>query len=200
MMQYLKKPVAGFLLLFGIIHIILFIMHSEHQVFWHIYTGLMLLTSIGYIYYERNINSRRLVDSFITGIVVALAIVILHTLFSIVFNDLHYYNLMKKMIHLGVYVKWQLVITLVLSIPLQELFMRNMLQNYLNENFNRYIASLIVSLCATSLFMYVVSLPVLFSIFITQFILALSYYHTKRLITPITGQILAIIIFMLIHR
>lgn len=199
-MNQLKKPIGGFLLLFILFHIILFLMRSEHQVFWHLYTGLMLFSSIGYIYYERNIASKRLLDSVITGILASLVIVILHTLLSLVFKDLHYFHILKELVKLGVYVKWQLIITFVVSIPLQELMMRNLLQNHLDERFNRYISAFIVSLCATSLFAYVLNIQILCFIFITQFILAISYHHTKRLITPVTGQIVSIIIPMLIYR
>ncbi|WP_414043576.1 CPBP family glutamic-type intramembrane protease [Macrococcus animalis] len=199
-MNQLKKPIVGFLMLFILFHVILFAMRNEHQVFWHLYTGLMLLSSIGYIYYERSIASKRLLDAIITGILASFIIMILHTLLSFILRDLHYFNVLKEIVKLGVYVKWQLLITLFVSIPLQELMMRIMLQDYLDERFNRIITSVIVSLCVTSLFIYTVDIQILIFIFLTQFILAISYHHTKRIITPITGQIVAIVLLILIYR
>lgn len=199
-MNTIKKPIYGFLILFTIFHIILFGMRSEHQVFWHLYTGLMLFSSIGYIFYERNIHSKRLLDAIITGILASFVIVILYTFLSFIMKDITYFHLLKVIVGLGVYVKWQLIISLFISIPLQELFFRNMLQNYLDDRFNQFVSACIISLCVTSLFMYSLSIELLLFIFLTQFILALSYHNTKRLITPIIGQIFAIIILTLIHR
>lgn len=199
-MNNIKKPIYGFLSLFIIFHIILFGMRSEHQVFWYLYTGLMLFSSVGYIYYERNIHSKRLLDAIITGILASFIIVIIHTMLSLIMKDIGYFHLLKVIVGLGVYVKWQLIISLFLSIPLQELFFRNMLQNYLDERFNQFVSAFIVSLCVTSLFIYYISTELLIFIFIVQIILALSYYNTKRLITPIIGQIIAVIIVMLIYR
>ncbi|MGK0576821.1 CPBP family glutamic-type intramembrane protease [Macrococcus capreoli] len=196
----LKKPIAGFLLWFILYHCILFIMRQEHQVFWHLYTGLMLLASIGYIYYERNIESKRLLDSLITGILASFVIVMLHTLLSFILPDIRYFHILKTLVSLGVYVKWQLMITLVISIPLQELMMRILLQNELDTRFKPLVTALVVSLCATSLFVYAVNINILIFIFMTQVILAMSYQHTKRLITPMTGQIVAIILFILIYQ
>lgn len=199
-MKHLKRPITAFMMLFVLYHIVLIFMRNEHQVFWHLYTGLMLLASVGYIYYERNINSKRLLDSIITGILASFIIVIIHTGLSFIFKDLHFFHVIKQLVKLGVYVKWQLIITLVISIPLQELMFRNLFQNQLDEWMNRYLSALIVSILATSLFMYVVSYEILIFIWMTQFILALSYRHTNRLITPITGQVCAIIILILIHQ
>ncbi|MCE4955699.1 type II CAAX prenyl endopeptidase Rce1 family protein [Macrococcoides caseolyticum] len=200
MMNIIKKPVAGFILLFSLFHIILLMMRSEHQVFWHLYTGMMLFASISYIYYERNIESKRLLDSVITGILASFVIVTLHTLLSFILKDIHYFNVLKEAVRLGVYVKWQLMITLVISIPIQELMFRTLLQNTTDERFNRYLSGCIVSIAVTSLFMHVLSIQILVFIFIVQFVLALSYSHTKRLITPLTGSVLSIILLMLIYQ
>lgn len=199
-MNRLKKPLIGFLLLFVVFHIILLLMRNEHQVFWHLYTGMMLLSSVGYIYYERNIHSKRLLDAFITGILAGLLIIIMHTMLSFVFKDIHYFHILKTLISLGVYFKWQLVITLLVSIPLQELMIRTMLQDALSERLNVWICAIFVSLAITSLFMYTLSVQMLIFIFIAQMILALSYAHTKRLITSMTAQIIAIILFALIYQ
>ena len=195
----LKNPLFTFFVTFILFHIVLFMMHGEKQVYWYIYTGLMLVCSIGYIYYERNVDSRRLMDSIITGVLTSFAIVLIHTVLSLIIKDIHYFQVLKSLVHLGVYFKWQLIISLVVAIPLHELFFRSVLQNELMNKYNTLIACLFTSLLSTSLFFWSVNWKVIIFIFIVQMILAASYAHTKRLITPMIGQILSIIILILIH-
>lgn len=195
----LRKPITWFILSYILFQVILFGMRNEHQVFWHLITGLMLLASISYVFYQRHIDSSRIPYSLLIGIGASIAIVIVHTLLSYAMKDIHYFYVLKTLVSIGVAYKWQLIISLVITVPLHELYMRSLLQDELMDRFNLYIAVLITALASTGLFIWTLNIQLLIFIFIVQIILAVSYALTKRLITPMTGQILAIILLILIH-
>lgn len=193
-----SKPLILFASLFILFHLILLLMHHEKQVFWHIYTGFMLLLSLSYIYYERNINSKRLLESIITGVLAAIIILIAHALLSVILPDIRYFHILKVMVSLGIYFKWQLIISFVVSF-LFELYIRSILQNELMQRLNVGLTIFIVAIISTSFFSWAVSLQILSFIFIVECIVAASYQNTKRLITPLIGKLLAMLILMLMY-
>ncbi len=194
-----KKPLTWFVITYLIFQLIVILMRNDEQVFWHIMTGLMLFASVSYLFYERSIESKRIPTSVGVGIAASFAIVIVHALISYIIKDVHYFHILKTLVTVGVYYKWQLIITMVVTIPLHELYMRTMLQQRLMEHTSKWAAVLITSLASALLFVWTLNLELVLFIFVIQCILAVSYAYTKRLITPMIGQILAIIILILIH-
>ncbi|TDM12421.1 CPBP family intramembrane glutamic endopeptidase [Macrococcus lamae] len=195
----IKKPLIWFVFIYIFFQTILILMRHEEQVFWHIITGLMLLSSISYVFYERSIDSRRIPVSIAAGIGASITIVLIHTLASYVTKDVHYFHILKTLVSIGVYYKWQLILSLMITVPLHELFMRSMLQQRLMDITRPWIAILITSAASALLFIWTLNFQLVLFIFIVQCILAVSYAYTKRLITPMIGQILAIVILIFIH-
>ena len=59
-MKNTSKPLIWFVASFIVFHLILFIMWGEHQEYWYLYTGIMLIAGISYVFYQRDITSKRL--------------------------------------------------------------------------------------------------------------------------------------------
>ena len=62
-MKNTSKPLIWFVASFIVFHLILFIMWGEHQEYWYLYTGIMLIAGISYVFYQRDITSKRLLTS-----------------------------------------------------------------------------------------------------------------------------------------
>ena len=66
---------------FHCIPLILFVMWGEHQEYWYLYTGIMLIAGISYVFYQRDIESKRLLTSIGVGIATGIVLVIIQLIF-----------------------------------------------------------------------------------------------------------------------
>ena len=200
-MKNTSKPLIWFVASFIVFHLILFIMWGEHQEYWYLYTGIMLIAGISYVFYQRDITSKRLLTSIGVGVITGVVLVIIQLIFSLISSQITYTELIKELSRTGVYFKWQMLITILFVIPCHELYMRAVLQKELNKfRLPRWITILIPALCSSSLFIYLDKWWIVIFIFIAQVILSLSYQYTRRLVTSSFGHIVAIILFIIFHE
>ena len=203
-MKNTSKPLIWFVASFIVFHLILFIMWGEHQEYWYLYTGIMLIAGISYVFYQRDITSKRLLTSIGVGVITGVVLVIIQLIFSLISSQITYTELIKELSRTGVYFKWQMLVTILFVIPCHELYMRAVLQKELNKfRLPRWLTILIPALCSSSLFIYLDKWWIVIFIFIAQVILSLSYQYTRRIVTSSLGQIVAIIlllIFLFIHQ
>ena len=68
-MNRISNALIWFIVSFIVFHIILYIMWGEKQEYWYLYTGIMLIAGISYIFYQRDIESKRLLTSLGIGII-----------------------------------------------------------------------------------------------------------------------------------
>ena len=199
-MKNTSKPLIWFVASFIVFHLILFIMWGEHQEYWYLYTGIMLIAGISYVFYQRDITSKRLLTSIGVGVITGVVLVIIQLIFSFISSQITYTELIKELSRTGVYFKWQMLITILFVIPCHELYMRAVLQKELNKfRLPRWITILIPALCSSSLFIYLDKWWIVIFIFIAQIILSLSYQYTRRIVTSSLGQIVAIILLLIFH-
>ena len=199
-MKNTSKPLIWFVASFIVFHLILFIMWGEHQEYWYLYTGIMLISGISYVFYQRDITSKRLLTSIGVGVITGVVLVIIQLIFSLISSQITYTELIKELSRTGVYFKWQMLITILFVIPCHELYMRAVLQKELNKfRLPRWITILIPALCSSSLFIYLDKWWIVIFIFIAQVILSLSYQYTRRIVTSSLGQIVAIILLLIFH-
>ncbi|AYY65707.1 CPBP family glutamic-type intramembrane protease [Staphylococcus hominis] len=199
-MKNTSKPLIWFVASFIVFHLILFIMWGEHQEYWYLYTGIMLIAGISYVFYQRDITSKRLLTSIGVGVITGVVLVIIQLIFSLISSQITYTELIKELSRTGVYFKWQMLITILFVIPCHELYMRAVLQKELNKfRLPRWITILIPALCSSSLFIYLDKWWIVIFIFIAQVILSLSYQYTRRIVTSSLGQIVAIILLLIFH-
>ncbi|WBF52154.1 type II CAAX prenyl endopeptidase Rce1 family protein [Macrococcoides canis] len=198
----MKKIDRALIVLFAIyafMHVVLLLLRDETQVFWYVYTGLLLFSSLGYIFYERNITSKRLMTSIGVGVITSVIIILIYYVLLQMNIALSFTALLSELVAMGVYYKWQLIITLVVAVPLHELFMRALLQDNLSRYMHPVAAAVISSLLSALLFSYAVNIKVVAMLLIIQLILSFSYLYTKRLITPVLGAVIAIIALIIIY-
>lgn len=199
-MKNTSKPLIWFVASFIVFHLILFIMWGEHQEYWYLYTGIMLIAGISYVFYQRDITSKRLLTSIGVGVITGVVLVIIQLIFSLISSQITYTELIKELSRTGVYFKWQMLVTILFVIPCHELYMRAVLQKELNKfKLPRWITILIPALCSSSLFIYLDKWWIVIFIFIAQVILSLSYQYTRRIVTSSLGQIVAIILLLIFH-
>ncbi|MEB7398443.1 CPBP family glutamic-type intramembrane protease [Staphylococcus epidermidis] len=199
-MKNVSKALIWFVISFIIFHAILFVMWGEHQEYWYLYTGIMLIAGISYVFYQRDIASKRLLTSIGMGIITSVALIIIQLIFSLISSELSYASLIKELSRTGVYFKWQMLVTLLFVITCHELYMRTVLQKELIKyNLPKWASILIVAICSSSLFIYLDNWWIVFFIFVAQFILSLSYEYTRRIATTTIGQIVAIILLLIFH-
>lgn len=199
-MKNVSKALIWFVISFIIFHAILFVMWGEHQEYWYLYTGIMLIAGISYVFYQRDIASKRLLTSIGMGIITSVALIIIQLIFSLISSELSYASLIKELSRTGVYFKWQMLVTLLFVIPCHELYIRTVLQKGLIKyNLPKWASILIVAICSSSLFIYLDNWWIVFFIFVAQFILSLSYEYTRRIATTTIGQIVAIILLLIFH-
>ena len=199
-MKNTSKPLIWFVASFIVFHLILFIMWGEHQEYWYLYTGIMLIAGISYVFYQRDITSKRLLTSIGVGVITGVVLVIIQLIFSLISSQITYTELIKELSRTGVYFKWQMLVTILFVIPCHELYMRAVLQKELNKfRLPRWITILIPALCSSSLFIYLDKWWIVIFIFIAQIILSLSYQYTRRIVTSSLGQIVAIILLLIFH-
>ncbi|WP_049382558.1 type II CAAX prenyl endopeptidase Rce1 family protein [Staphylococcus hominis] len=199
-MKNTSKPLIWFVASFIVFHLILFIMWEEHQEYWYLYTGIMLIAGISYVFYQRDITSKRLLTSIGVGVITGVVLVIIQLIFSLISSQITYTELIKELSRTGVYFKWQMLVTILFVIPCHELYMRAVLQKELNKfRLPRWLTILIPALCSSSLFIYLDKWWIVIFIFIAQVILSLSYQYTRRIVTSSLGQIVAIILLLIFH-
>ncbi|MCI2898797.1 CPBP family intramembrane metalloprotease [Staphylococcus hominis] len=199
-MKNTSKPLIWFVASFIVFHLILFIMWGEHQEYWYLYTGIMLIAGISYVFYQRDITSKRLLTSIGVGVITGVVLVMIQLIFSLISSQITYTELIKELSRTGVYFKWQMLVTILFVIPCHELYMRAVLQKELNKfKLPRWLTILIPALCSSSLFIYLDKWWIVIFIFIAQVILSLSYQYTRRIVTSSLGQIVAIILLLIFH-
>lgn len=175
-------------------------MWGEKQEYWYLYTGIMLIAGISYTFYQRDIESKRLLTSLGIGIIVGIVLILVQLIIAAIVSDLKYSELIKELTRTGVYFKWQMLVTLVFVIPCHELYMRTVLQKELLKlKMPSWLAIVITALCSASLFYYLDNLWIVFFIFIVQIVLSLSYLYTRRIATTVIAQIVAVVILLIFH-
>ncbi|WGZ43225.1 type II CAAX prenyl endopeptidase Rce1 family protein [Mammaliicoccus lentus] len=199
MKKQINAQLIWFISSFVLFHILLFIMKGEKEVFWYLYTGIMLIAGISYIFYQREIKSKRLLQSIGYGLIGAIFLVLLQLLLSLIYSSLSYEALFKELMRAGVFYKWQMLVTIVIAIPCHELYIRTILQNQLQQKLSQpIIAIVIAALASSSLFLYLGNIPIFVFILLAQLILSTLYFYTKRIITSYIAQVAAIIILVII--
>jgi len=199
-MKKVSKALLWFIISFIVFHAILFVMWGEHQEYWYLYTGIMLIAGISYVFYQRDIHSKRLLTSIGIGIIASIILIIIQLILSLMTFELTYASLIKELAKTGVHWKWQMLVTLAFVIPCHELYMRTVLQNELNKyNLPNWLSILITAICSSSLFIYLDNWWIVLFIFITQLLLSISYEYTRRIATTSIAQIVAIILLLIFH-
>ncbi|RIL29831.1 CPBP family intramembrane metalloprotease [Staphylococcus gallinarum] len=199
-MNKMSKALIWFVISFIIFHVILYVMWGEKQVYWYLYTGIMLIAGISYVFYQRDIESKRLLTSLGIGIFVGVILILIQLITSAMVADLKYSELIKELTRTGVYFKWQMLVTLVFVIPCHELYMRTVLQKELLKlNTPGWIGVIISALCSASLFFYLDKMWIVFFVFLVQIVLSISYLYTRRIATSVVAQIVAVVILLLFH-
>ncbi|MBU0437207.1 CPBP family intramembrane metalloprotease [Staphylococcus succinus] len=199
-MDRISKALIWFVVSFLVFHVILYIMWGEKQEYWYLYTGIMLIAGISYTFYQRDIESKRLLTSLGIGIIVGIVLILVQLIIAAIVSDLKYSELIKELTRTGVYFKWQMLVTLVFVIPCHELYMRTVLQKELLKlKMPSWLAIVITALCSASLFYYLDNLWIVFFIFIVQIVLSLSYLYTRRIATTVIAQIVAVVILLIFH-
>ncbi|RIM97130.1 CPBP family intramembrane metalloprotease, partial [Staphylococcus shinii] len=130
-MNRLSKALIWFIVSFLAFHAILYVMWGEKQEYWYLYTGIMLIAGVSYVFYQRDIESKRLLTSLGIGIITGIVLIIIQLIIAAIATDIKYAELIKELTRTGVYYKWQMLVTLVFVIPCHELYMRTVLQKEL---------------------------------------------------------------------
>ena len=55
-MNKMSKALIWFVISFIIFHVILYVMWGEKQVYWYLYTGIMLIAGISYVFTKEILN------------------------------------------------------------------------------------------------------------------------------------------------
>ncbi|TDM03819.1 CPBP family glutamic-type intramembrane protease [Macrococcus carouselicus] len=195
MTKWLSRP-SLFLMSFLFFHLLIFVARDTERVFWHMVTGIFLLTTFSSLEYKRNLTSRRIGQSISTGLLSAAALIAVYIIAEHFIPAVRYPAVMKTLIDIGVHYRWQLMVSLALTVPLHELYFRTMLQETIS---NPALAVVVTSLASVSLFIWTLSPLQLLTLFLFQLVLATGYQYSRRLITPITGQILSVVILILLY-
>lgn len=199
-MNRLSKALIWFIVSFLVFHIILYVMWGEKQEYWYLYTGIMLIAGVSYVFYQRDIESKRLLTSLGIGIITGIVLIVIQIIIAAIATDIKYAELIKELTRTGVYYKWQMLVTLVFVIPCHELYMRTVLQKELLKlNLPSWLGIIITAFCSASLFYYLDNLWIVFFVFIVQIVLSLSYFYTRRIATTVIAQIVAVVILLIFN-
>ncbi|MEB8070462.1 CPBP family glutamic-type intramembrane protease [Staphylococcus xylosus] len=199
-MNRLSKALIWFIVSFLVFHIILYVMWGEKQEYWYLYTGIMLIAGVSYVFYQRDIESKRLLTSLGIGIITGIVLIVIQLIIAAIATDIKYAELIKELTRTGVYYKWQMLVTLVFVIPCHELYMRTVLQKELLKlNLPSWLGIIITAFCSASLFYYLDNLWIVFFVFIVQIVLSLSYFYTRRIVTTVIAQIVAVVILLIFN-
>ncbi|MDW8546308.1 CPBP family glutamic-type intramembrane protease [Staphylococcus pseudoxylosus] len=199
-MNRLSKALIWFIVSFLAFHMILYVMWGEKQEYWYLYTGIMLIAGVSYVFYQRDIESKRLLTSLGIGIITGIVLIIIQLIIAAIATDIKYAELIKELTRTGVYYKWQMLVTLVFVIPCHELYMRTVLQKELLKlNLPSWLGIIITAFCSASLFYYLDNLWIVFFVFVVQIVLSLSYFYTRRIATTVIAQIVAVVILLIFN-
>ncbi|EGQ4196197.1 CPBP family intramembrane metalloprotease [Staphylococcus pseudintermedius] len=199
-MKKINKPLLWFILSFIAFHIILMLLWGEHGVYWQLYTGIMLIAGISYVFYQRDFASKRLLTSIAIGLATGVALVLIQVIFSWITSELTYASLIKQLSRTGVYFKWQILVTLLFVMPCHELYMRTILQKGIVRMTSKpWLAIIIGALASGSFFIYLDQWRIVTFIFVCQLLLGFSYMYTRRIITTTVAQIVAVVILLIFH-
>lgn len=199
-MNRLSKALTWFIVSFLAFHMILYVMWGEKQEYWYLYTGIMLIAGVSYVFYQRDIESKRLLTSLGIGIITGIVLIIIQLIIAAIATDIKYAELIKELTRTGVYYKWQMLVTLVFVIPCHELYMRTVLQKELLKlNLPSWLGIIITAFCSASLFYYLDNLWIVFFVFVVQIVLSLSYFYTRRIATTVIAQIVAVVILLIFN-
>ncbi|MEB6061395.1 CPBP family glutamic-type intramembrane protease [Staphylococcus pseudoxylosus] len=199
-MNRLSKALIWFIVSFLAFHLILYVMWGEKQEYWYLYTGIMLIAGVSYVFYQRDIESKRLLTSLGIGIITGIVLIIIQLIIAAIATDIKYAELIKELTRTGVYYKWQMLVTLVFVIPCHELYMRTVLQKELLKlNLPSWSGIIITAFCSASLFYYLDNLWIVFFVFVVQIVLSLSYFYTRRIATTVIAQIVAVVILLIFN-
>lgn len=199
-MNRLSKALIWFIVSFLAFHLILYVMWGEKQEYWYLYTGIMLIAGVSYVFYQRDIESKRLLTSLGIGIFTGIVLIIIQLIIAAIATDIKYAELIKELTRTGVYYKWQMLVTLVFVIPCHELYMRTVLQKELLKlNLPSWLGIIITAFCSASLFYYLDNLWIVFFVFVVQIVLSLSYFYTRRIATTVIAQIVAVVILLIFN-
>ncbi|HAR6136866.1 TPA: CPBP family intramembrane metalloprotease [Staphylococcus pseudintermedius] len=199
-MKKINKPLLWFILSFIAFHIILMLLWGEHGVYWQLYTGIMLIAGISYVFYQRDFASKRLLTSIAIGLATGVALVLIQVIFSWITSELTYASLIKQLSRTGVYFKWQILVTLLFVMPCHELYMRTILQKGIVRMTSKpWLAIIIGALASGSFFIYLDRWWIVTFIFVCQLLLGFSYMYTRRIITTTVAQIVAVVILLIFH-
>lgn len=199
-MNRLSKALIWFIVSFLVFHIILYVMWGEKQEYWYLYTGIMLIAGVSYVFYQRDIESKRLLTSLGIGIITGIVLIIIQLIIAAIATDIKYAELIKELTRTGVYYKWQMLVTLVFVIPCHELYMRTVLQKELLKlNLPSWLGIIITAFCSASLFYYLDNLWIVFFVFVVQIVLSVSYFYTRRIATTVIAQIVAVVILLIFN-
>ncbi|QLK85679.1 type II CAAX prenyl endopeptidase Rce1 family protein [Staphylococcus sp. 17KM0847] len=199
-MKNMNKPLLWFISSFIVFHVILLMMWGEHVVYWQLYTGIMLIAGISYVFYQRDIASKRLLTSIAVGLVTGVILVLIQVVFSWITKDLTYTSLIKQLSRTGVYFKWQMLITLLFVMPCHELYIRSILHKELDRRFQKaWLSILLCAITSSTFFIYLDRWWIVAFIFICQLILGVSYNYTRRTATTTVAQIVAVVILLIFN-
>lgn len=199
-MKKINKPLLWFILSFIAFHIILILLWGEQEVYWQLYTGIMLIAGISYVFYQRDFASKRLLTSIAMGIATGVALVLIQVIFSWMTSDVAYDSLIKQLSRTGVYFKWQVLVTLLCVMPCHELYIRTILQKEIVRLTSQpWLAVLVSAIASSSFFIYLDRWWIVFFIFICQLLLGSSYMYTRRIITTTVAQIVAVVVLLIFH-
>ena len=199
-MNRLSKALIWFIVSFLAFHAILYVMWGEKQEYWYLYTGIMLIAGVSYVFYQRDIESKRLLTSLGIGIITGIVLIIIQLIIAAIATDIKYAELIKELTRTGVYYKWQMLVTLVFVIPCHELYMRTVLQKELLKlKLTSWLGIIITAFCSASLFYYLDNLWIVFFVFVVQIVLSLSYFYTRRIATTVIAQIVAVVILLIFN-
>jgi len=171
-------------------------MRNEDQVFWYMMTGIFLLTTFSYLVYNRHLTSRRIGQSLFASIIAIVAIVVLYSILVQFLPAIRHQAIMETLISMGVHYRWQLMISLAVTVALHELYFRTLLQETISSP---VLAVIITSSASVSLFTWVLSPEQLVTLIGIQIITAAAFQYSKRLITPITSVVGSVIILILLY-
>ncbi len=160
----------------------------------------MLIAGISYVFYQRDIESKRLLTSIGVGIITAIILIMLQLLFSLITSNLSYSSLIKELARTGVNWKWQMFSNFTFCHSMSRVIYENCFTKRINTFFNTEMGSYINNCnLFSSLFIYLDNWWIVTFIFVAQVILSLSYEYTRRIATTSVAQIVAIILLLIFN-
>ncbi len=66
--------------------------------------------SVSYVFYQRDIESKRLLTSLGIGIITGIVLIVIQLIIAAIATDIKYAELIKELTRTGVYYKWQMLL------------------------------------------------------------------------------------------